>query len=124
MGYLLDTQTFIWVMEGNRRLSQYLKDRISDPNNEIFVSVGSIWEIVIKKRKGLKVPKDVLGGIKKSNFSLLSIEISHVLEVEKLADFHKDPFDRILIAQAKIENLTLITSDKKIWQYNIPLIKA
>ncbi len=124
MKYLLDTHVFIWAMEVSQKLHQNIQDTISDPNNIIFVSVATIWEIMIKKRKGLKVPKDILGGIKKSNFVLLPIDISHVLEVEKLPDIHKDPFDRILISQAEVENLTLITSDKKIWRYKSSLLKA
>ncbi len=124
MRYLLDTHVFIWAMEENKRLPRDIKSKISDPNNEIFVSVTTIWEIIIKKRKGLKIPKDILGGIKKSNFVLLSIDINHVLEVEKLPGIHKDPFDRILISQTKVENLTLITSDEKIWKYDLSLIQA
>ena len=124
MKYLIDTHIFIWAMEENKRLPLDIKARISDPNNKVFVSVTSIWEIIIKKRKGLKVPKDILGGIKKSNFVLLSIDINHVLEVENLPFYHGDPFDRILIAQAKVENLTLITSDEKIWKYNLPMVRA
>lgn len=124
MRYLLDTQIFIWAMEENKRLSQDTKSKISDPNNKIFVSVATVWEIIIKKRKGLKVPRDIPAGIQQSNFVLLSIDINHVLEVEELPGIHKDPFDRILIAQAKTENLTLITADPKIWKYNISLIKA
>ena len=124
MKYLIDTHIFIWAMEENKRLPLDIKARISDPNNKVFVSVTSIWEIIIKKRKGLKVPKDILGGIKKSNFVLLSIDINHVLEVENLPLYHGDPFDRILIAQAKVENLTLITSDEKIWKYNLPMVRA
>jgi len=117
MRYLLDTHVFIWAMEESHKLRQNIKDTISNPNNIVFVSVATIWEIIIKKRKGLKIPKDILGGIKKSNFVLLPVDISHVLEVEKLPDYHKDPFDRILISQAKVENLILITSDEKIWKY-------
>lgn len=124
MMYLLDTHVFIWAMEENKRLSQDIKSKISDPDNKIFVSVATVWEIIIKKRKGLKVPGDIPAGIQKSNFILLSIDINHVLEIEKLPGIHKDPFDRILIAQAKAEGLTLITSDKKIWKYKIALIKA
>ncbi len=124
MEYLLDTQIFIWAMQGDKRLSKSLKDIISDSKNKIFISVVSVWEIVIKKRKGLKVPKDISGAIEKANLTLLPIEVKHVLEVEKLADFHKDPFDRILMAQALVEDLTLITSDQKIWKYNLKLIKA
>lgn len=124
-GFLIDTQIFIWWMEKSKRLSKKSFDLLNDPQNQIFLSVASIWEIVIKKQKRrLKVPKDVKGGVEASAFNLLSIEVPHVLGVEKLPFYHKDPFDRILISQAKIEHLTLITADKKIWKYDLSLLKA
>jgi len=124
-GFLLDTQVFIWWMEKNPRLSNELFKLLNDPQDQIFLSVASVWEMVIKKgKKKLKSPKDIEGGVKASGFSTLHIEILHVLGVEKLPSYHKDPFDRILIAQAKIENLTLITSDQKIWKYNIDILKC
>lgn len=125
MNYLIDTNIFIWWMEKSQRLSQNLYTLISDPKNKIFLSVASVWEIVIKRGKDkLKIPKDVEGDIRISKFNLLSINIKHVLGVGKLSLHHKDPFDRILISQAKAENLTLITSDQKIWKYSLKLLKA
>lgn len=124
MKYLLDTHVFLWWME-NKRLSSKLMDLLNDPENEVYLSVVNVWEIVIKNAKGkLKSPKEIKEGIQSSGFLVLSVEVSHALEVAKLPDYHNDPFDRILIAQAKAEDLILITADKKIWQYNIPLIKA
>jgi len=124
-GFLLDTQIFIWWMEKGSRLSNGLFKLLNDPQNRIFLSVASVWEMVIKKgKKKLRTPKDIEGGVKASGFSTLPIEILHVLGVEKLPSYHKDPFDRILIAQAKIEILTLITSDQKIWKYNIDILKC
>ncbi|MBI2039689.1 type II toxin-antitoxin system VapC family toxin [Candidatus Microgenomates bacterium] len=124
MNYLLDTQVFIWAMEKSTRFSKAFQKVISDPNNMVFVSVATVWEIIIKKRKGLKVPRDIAGGIKKSLFTILPINIDHVLEIEVLEDYHKDPFDRIIIAQAKVEKLTLITVDEKILKYHIKALKA
>lgn len=124
MKYLLDTHIFIWAMEKNKRLTQDIKAIISDPNHKVFVSIATVWEIILKKRKGLKIPKDIVGGIQKSNFILLPIDVNHVLGVEKLPNFHKDPFDRILISQAKAERLTLITCDPKIKKYKLSLISA
>lgn len=123
--YLLDTHIFIWGMEESIRLSKDIKLKISDPSNKVFISVATVWEIIIKRaKKGLNVPKDIVGGIKASGFQLLSIEVAHVLEVEKLPLYHKDPFDRILIAQAKVENLTLITSDQKFQKYKLALVSV
>lgn len=124
-GFLLDTQIFIWWMEKSPRLSNELLKLLNDPQDQILLSVASVWEMVIKKgKKKLKTPKDIEGGIKASGFSILPIEISHVLAVEKLPLYHKDPFDRVLVAQAQAENLTLITSDQKIWKYSINILKC
>lgn len=125
--FLIDTQIFIWGMEKSSSLSSEIKTLLQDPGNQIFLSVASVWEMVIKKSKGrLKTPKNIKESIKEAEFKLLPIEISHVLEVEKLPNYkdHKDPFDRILISQAKVENLTLITSDPQIWKYKISILKA
>lgn len=127
MNYLLDTHGFIWWMEGGKKLPLEIKSVLQDSTKDIFVSVASVWEIVIKKSKGrLKTPKDIEGGITEAGFKILSVEISHALEVEKLPFYpnHKDPFDRMLISQAKVERLTLITSDPKIWKYKINILKS
>lgn len=124
-GFLLDTQVFIWWMERNKRLSQNIVNLLASPANRILLSVVSVWEIIIKKeKKKLKISQNIKIGIESSGFTLLPIEISHVLEIAKLPGIHKDPFDRMLIAQVKVENLTFITTDQKIWRYNIPLFKA
>lgn len=123
-GFLLDTHIFIWWMGDDKRLSQKTATLLRDPHNQIFLSTGSIWEMIIKKGKGkLNIPiaLDLESGIRTSGFNLLSIEILHVLELEKLPQHHKDPFDRILIAQAKIERLILITDDVKIAKYEVDI---
>lgn len=125
MHYLLDTHTFMWWMESGDKLSPKTKIILQDLKQEIFVSVASVWEIIIKQSKGkLKTPRNIKGGIIKAGFKVLSIELSHAIEVRKLPLHHKDPFDRMLISQAKAEKLTLITSDPKIWKYKLALIKA
>lgn len=122
--YLLDTNIFIWLMEKSPRISQDLYRLLANPKVQVFVSVASIWEIVIKRKKTpLKVPRDIIRGIQSVNFSILPIEAQHVVGTEKLPDYHKDPFDRILVAQARAEKLYLITADKKIWKYKAPLLK-
>ena len=125
MKYLLDTQVFIWWMEENKRLPQKIKFIIDDPTNRIFISVVTPWEIIIKRKlKKLKVPKNFENYLMKEVFKIVPIYILHVLNVEQLPHHHKDPFDRVLVSQAKAEKLTLITSDPKIWKYNISLLKA
>ena len=125
MKYLLDTHIFIWWLEADERLERGLKSIIDDPAYIKFVSIATFWEIVTKvhaKKLVLKIPvKDIL---KNFEFEALSIDLNHILELEKLPDYHKDPFDRILISQAKAENLTLISSDRKIWKYKIKTLKV
>lgn len=124
-GFLIDTQVFVWWMEESKRLPKNIFNLLNDPQNQIFLSVASVWEIVIKRAKNkLKVPTDIEGGIKKSYFTVLPIELAHVIQVDKLPIYHQDPFDRILISQAKVEGLTFITSDPKIWKYKISILKA
>lgn len=109
-------------MEASKLLSESIKNNITDPDNRIFVSVASIWEIAIKRNlKKIRINFDIETSIKKADIEIIPIEIAHVLETEKLPSYHKDPFDRILIAQAIIENLTIITSDEKIKRYDVKL---
>lgn len=125
MHYLLDTQAFIWWMEENKKLPADVKSIIDDPLNNIFVSVVTPWEILIKiKAKKLKVPKNFAEFIMNGIFKVMPIQITHVLGIGVLPLHHKDPFDRILVSQAKIENLILITSDEKILKYDVTTLKA
>lgn len=125
MHYLLDTQVFIWWMEENKKLSVDVKSIIDNPLNNIFVSVVTPWEILIKiKAKKLRVPKNFAEFIINGIFKVMPIQIMHVLGIGALPLHHKDPFDRILVSQAKIENLTLITSDEKILEYDVTTLKA
>lgn len=122
---LIDTQILLWFLNDDENLSSSVKDILIDPTNQILVSVASVWEIILKKKKGkLKTPKNLEEAISASGFSILSIDIHHVLALELLPHIHEDPFDRILIAQAKSVPLTFITSDKKIWKYDLSLLKA
>jgi len=123
--FLVDTNVFIWWMEKKKPLGKDISHIISDPNNYIFLSLASIWEMSIKEKiKKLKLPKDWKKDIQSGTFEILPISIDHIFGLDYLPLLHKDPFDRILVAQANIEGLTLITSDPKIWKYNVPLIKA
>lgn len=123
MRYLLDTNIFLWSLNDDPRLKDAIRKTLEDPGNEIYVSVANGWEISIKHRLGkLPLKTTILECFKKSNFSVLSINLEHILQLDKLPSYHTDPFDRILIAQAKAEGLTLITSDQKFTKYNLSLI--
>lgn len=108
MNYLLDTHTFLWFLEGNERLLNKAKSIIENSKNTSFISIASVWEIAIKMSLGkLKLDvslEDLKSEILKNNFEILSLDFEHILELNKLEEIHKDPFDRIIISQAIFEN--------------------
>ena len=125
MNLLLDTHVLIWVFSQDPRLSQTATEAIRDGRNLVFVSAATAWEIAIKKALGkLRVPGNYQEGLKRYRFTPLDITTEHALAVEKLAPHHKDPFDRMLIAQVQIERLTLVTHDPNMKAYGIPIIEA
>ena len=125
MNLLLDTHVLIWSLENNAALSYNARDAIIDGKNMVFVSAVSVWEISIKKAMGkLKVPDNLAEEIRLHRFTPLNINIEHANLTGELPAIHKDPFDRMLIAQAMIEKLTLVTEDKLIAQYDVNLLKT
>ncbi len=125
MQLLLDTHALIWWFNNDRTLSIEAKQAIADPDNIVFVSAASAWEIAIKKSLGkLQAPNDLKTQIEQKRFTTMAISIDHALTVEKLPLYHQDPFDRILIAQATYENLIIITRDRKFKSYEIKTIKC
>ncbi len=123
---LLDTHTFLWAIDNSPRLSPKARDAIIDGNNIVFVSAATAWEIAIKKSIGkLEIPNsDYLEELRLHRFTPLDITTEHALTVETLPPIHKDPFDRMLIAQAQVEKLTLITADPKIKTYSVSIIET
>jgi PIN domain nuclease of toxin-antitoxin system len=123
MDLLLDTHALIWFFNGDEKLSKKSKLAIEDPNNNKFVSFASIWEIAIKisveKFKYAQGFKHFLSLIEENGFEILQLSFEHALVVSSLEFIHRDPFDRMLIAQSKCEDLVLITIDENIKKYNI-----
>ncbi len=118
MNYLLDTSVLIWWAENNKKLNSEFKKVIEDNNNRIFVSVASAWEIAIKTNlKKLQINTTIEDIINRYDFMVLPIEIDHINELSKLPDIHRDPFDRILVAQSIVENYELLTADEKVKEY-------
>lgn len=121
MFYLLDTHVVLWFLEGNHKLSPLARTSIENPAYVKFISMASIWEIAIKLNLAKLQMEIGLDELKKeilqNGFELLPLRFEHFIGLSKLADIHKDPFDRILIAQALCENLRLISSDKNFSQY-------
>ena len=125
MSYLLDTHTLLWWLSENLLLSTQAKKIISTPQNLIFVSAVSAWEISIKKAIGkLEAPDDLEQAIAYNNFTPLEITIRDGILAGQLPNHHNDPFDRMLIAQAMNNNLTIITKDSQILQYQVKTILA
>lgn len=120
MKYLLDTHIYLWWLNNDKKLTTPVQKILSNPDNILYVSVISFWEISIKfhaRKLLLKTP--FLALIQNLQFNLLSVNLDHMLELHKLPVYHKDPFDRMLIAQAQAENCILITDDSKIKKYKI-----
>ena len=125
MNLLLDTHTLIWSLENNPTLSKAARDAITDGENMVFVSPASVWEIGIKKALGkLQTPDNLLEEIQLHRFTQLPINFEHAELAGKLPDIHKDPFDRMLIAQSIHEKLTLVSRDGVFDQYDVKLIRA
>jgi PIN domain nuclease of toxin-antitoxin system len=124
---LLDTPGFLWSIVEPDRLSERARHLIKDSANDIFLSGATAWEIAIKYSKGrLELPVEldsfVTSGMSDLGLRALPIEISHALHVARLPRHHDDPFDRLLVAQAALEELPLITSDPNIARYNIEIL--
>ncbi|MEZ4867158.1 MAG: type II toxin-antitoxin system VapC family toxin [Caldilineaceae bacterium] len=126
MNLLLDTHAFLWAVSDVPKLSEKARIAIQDGNNMIFVSAATAWEISIKKAIGkLRVPTgSYLDELRVHRFTPLDITTEHALAVEQLPLYHNDPFDRLLIAQAQIEKLTLVTRDFRIREYAVQTIEA
>jgi PIN domain nuclease of toxin-antitoxin system len=123
MDLLLDTHAIIWFLNGNASLSLKAKAAIEDFNNTKTVSIASIWEIGIKisldKFRFSKGFKHFVEMIDANGFEILPISIDHALLVSALEFIHRDPFDRLLIAQSQKENLIIVTRDENIKKYSV-----
>ncbi|MBI4990721.1 type II toxin-antitoxin system VapC family toxin [Candidatus Gottesmanbacteria bacterium] len=126
MKYLVDTHIFLWWLNEEEQLKTSIKSILSDTDNIIYVSVVTAWEMSLKLRakRKIKLKSTIEDCFQKAGFEILDIRLPHVLQLAKLQDVHKDPFDRMLIAQANVEEATLITGDEKIWKYDIPILRA
>ena len=126
MNLLLDTHVFLWALDDSPFLSQKARSALIDGSNIIFVSAATAWEISIKRSIGkLHLPEvNYMDELRLHRFTPLNITTEHALAVEQLPLHHKDPFDRLLVAQAQIEKLTLITHDAHIMQYAISFIET
>lgn len=127
MQVLLDTNAFLWWVTNDEKLSRAARTIISNPQNNIFFSIVSAWEIVIKTKIGkLPLPESpeiyIPNRLSHYGFISLPIKMEDVLQIWHLESHHNDPFDRLLIAQSQIRNLPIITADKKFSLYDVNVI--
>lgn len=127
MRALLDTHAFLWWLTDSPELSQSARSAIGDSTNELYLSAASGWEIVIKAKLGrLEIAGDpeklIPEQMALNAIDGLPVQMSHALHVFQLPDLHRDPFDRILIAQCQVEEIPIITKDPAISQYDVEII--
>lgn len=125
MRVLLDTHVLLWVLSGDDRLSAAAREVLVDGATEVRVSAVSAWEITIKRAIGkLDAPDDLPAQLEANRFDPLDVTIDHALAVGQLPPLHRDPFDRLLVAQARGEGLALMTADAQIGRYDVETFPA
>lgn len=124
MRVLLDTHTLLWWLDGDRRLSRTARSRIADEDTVVLVSAASAWEITTKARIGklpgaLTVADDVSGAVASQGFTALEITMLHAQRAGRLPGDHRDPFDRMLIAQAQLEDVPIVSNETVFDAYGV-----
>ena len=124
MKILLDTHVFLWAITDAPKLSVQQRDLFLDEVNEVYLSVASLWEMLIKAGLGkLPLPEPateyVMKQLDKNRIHLLPIRIAHLVELQQLPPLHRDPFDRMLIAQAKAEKMRMLSVDARMCEYGV-----
>ena len=127
MSFILDTHAFLWWITDDARLSPRARDLIRNADNDVFLSIASAWEIAIKTQLGrLHLPERadrfVPAQLTRNGFQPLPIQMSHALYVGQLPNIHRDPFDRLIIAQSVLEKMSIVTRDTNISKYNVKTI--
>lgn len=122
MRLLLDTQAVVWWLEDDERLSSRAGEAISQAGQEAVVSAASIWELSIKRAAGRYSGDDLLGPAQSAGFTILAVEGEHAKLAGELPAHHRDPFDRMLVAQALIEDRVLVSSDALLPRYRVPVL--
>jgi PIN domain nuclease of toxin-antitoxin system len=122
---LLDTHTLLWALSDVPRVADDARRAIEDPDTDVFVSAVSAWEIATKQASGrLAAPDDLEPSLNAKEFSPLEITVAHGLRAGALPLHHRDPFDRMLVAQAQLEGLTIVTRDVRIARYDVAVLPA
>jgi PIN domain nuclease of toxin-antitoxin system len=122
---LLDTHTVLWWLSDDPALSETARAAIADPENTVFLSAVVVWEIRIKQGIGkLDLPDDFGEVLDKQRFGELPVTVDHAHTIGELPAVHRDPFDRMLVAQAMVERMVIVTRDKSIADYDVDVIVA
>lgn len=125
MKLLLDTHALLWATSDSNALSAEAREHIASEENIVFVSLVSLWELRIKESlQKIKLPSLFYKNLQPAGFELLPLLLSHIEALGRLPLYHRDPFDRMLVAQARCEQLTLVTRDEEIKKYDVNLLLA
>lgn len=127
MRLLLDTHVWLWSISAPDRLTTQVREQLADPATEVYLSVAAVWEIAIKHAAGKlrysgSPETQVPIHIKRSGVAILGIKVEHALQAAALPMHHRDPFDRLMLAQATEENLVFATTDTRLAAYGVPLL--
>lgn len=126
MKFLLDTHSLLWFLNGNPRLSAHARRRMEDENNELFISIASLWEIAIKNSLGkleMGQPFEAMfpRQLQENAIEILNISVEHLNAVRILPFYHRDPFDRLIIAQSQVEQRPIISVDSVFDAYDVKI---
>jgi len=124
---LLDTQAFLWWVEGTPALGRRARTAVANPDNEVFFSIASCWELAIKLSLGKlrltqRLDRFIPEQLRVNGFSLLAVELRHVVDVVDLPFHHRDPFDRLLAAQALHDDLAIVSADRAFRRYGVTVV--
>ena len=127
MKILVDTQIFLWAITGDPRLSKAHRTHYLDDANDLYLSVASVWEILIKAGLGkLPIPSPaveyIVQQMRLNRLSSLPIRLPHLAQLEKLPNVHRDPFDRVLVAQARAEGMAILSADSWLKKYEVRVL--
>ncbi|HLI76422.1 MAG TPA: type II toxin-antitoxin system VapC family toxin [Acidobacteriaceae bacterium] len=125
MRYLLDSHVFLWYDEGGPQLKDIYRAMLDDPENELFLSVASLWELSVKRSIGrLERSSSFYVAAQRLGIQVISVTAEHAEAIESLPRHHGDPFDHMLIAQVRLEDLILVTHDEAMTRYSVPTLRV